>query len=93
MNKKEESKLKIHKGQLGFNGGYPSWKPIKDSLSKGKKSQRAIQSMKSLHQRVEVELEILLEKIKIIRHESRLKEDFQKSDPNDSECSLFKHFI
>ena len=35
---KEESKLKIHKGWFGFNGGYPSRKPIKDNSGKGRKS-------------------------------------------------------
>ena len=51
-NKKEESKLIIRKGRLGFNGGYPNQTPIKGGSGKGKKSQKAIQSMKSLHQRV-----------------------------------------
>ena len=47
--------------------------------------------MKSFHQRVEVESEILLGRIKIIKHDSRLKEDFRKSDPDDSKCSFFKY--
>ena len=47
--KNEESKLKIHKEQLGFNEGYSSWKPVKGGLGKGRKLQRAIQSMKSSH--------------------------------------------
>ena len=38
--KNEESKLKIHKGLLGFNGGYPSQKPIKGDSSRGRKLQR-----------------------------------------------------
>ena len=35
--KKEKSKLKIHKRLLGINRGYPSQKPIKGGLGKGRK--------------------------------------------------------
>ena len=38
--KKEKSKLKIHKRLLGINRGYPSQKPIKGGLGKGRKPQR-----------------------------------------------------
>ena len=40
--KKEESKLKIRKRQLGFNGSYPSQKPVKGDSSKKRKPQRVI---------------------------------------------------
>ena len=39
-NENEESKLKIHKGRLGFNEGYPSQKPVKGDLGRGRKPQR-----------------------------------------------------
>ena len=64
---KEESKLKIHKGWLGFNGGYLSRKPVKGGSSKGRKPHKAIQSMKFPPQRAEVESKILLGRIKIVR--------------------------
>ena len=49
--------------------------------------------MKSLHQRVIVESETLIRRMKIARHVSLWKEDFRKLDPGDSKCSLFKHYI
>ena len=71
--KNEESNLKIQKGQLGFNGGYSSWKPVKYDWGRGRKPQKAIQLMKSFHQRVEVESKILFGRIKIIGHDCLLK--------------------
>ena len=71
---KEESKLKIWKGRFGFNGGYSSWKLVKDDLGKGKKPQKAIQSMKSSHQMVEVESKVLFGRMKIVGHVCLLKE-------------------
>ena len=49
--------------------------------------------MKSIHQKVEVESKILLGRVKIVKHDNRLKEDSWKLDLGDPKCSLFKHFI
>ena len=77
MKEKCGTKLKIRKGQLGLNKGYLSQKLVKGSSGKGKKSQRAIQSLKSLHKRVKVELKMLLGRIRIVGHAAFSRKIFE----------------
>ena len=91
--KKKESGLKIHKGRLGFNRGYPSWKPAKDGSNKRGNHRKVIKSWKSPHQRDEMELEILLKRIKIVRHDSLLGELFQKLDPDNPNVHYSNDFL
>ena len=76
--------MKIYKGQLGFNGSYPRWKPIKGGSDKRKENaKKAIQSCKSLHQRDEAKLEIFSTESRSLDMVAFWGKEFWNSDLDD----------
>ena len=89
-NENEESKLKTRKGWLGFNRGHSSWKLEKTTRVKEETAKR--------HQINEVFSPKGWSGIKSIILKNwdhqicpPFEGGFQKSDQDDSKCSLFKH--